>query len=149
MSHVFTRSAAYWSSLVGGVVDLPVGLRLALKDGVWTSPCGTKVVHETEVIDNLLRDNTLVPVLSEDPAEDAEAPPFPTPVLEPEDAEDVEPEGEDGQGDDAGAGTDDGVEAPESERKEPPSDSAGVAAAAKPASKPAARGKPGPKPRPK
>ena len=58
MSHVFVRTVAYYSPEVG-VVDLPIGLRMAEQDRCWISSCGTKVVHDAEVIKRFLLDGSL------------------------------------------------------------------------------------------
>lgn len=87
MSYEFTRAAAYYSPLVGGVVDFPIKLRLHPVEGSWSSPCGTKTIHDAEVIQSLLEDGSLVEVKARAartvPAVVA-APPAPAePVAEP------------------------------------------------------------------
>lgn len=83
MPYVFARAAAYYSPLAGGVVDFPIGLKLQQAEGSWVSECGTKAIHDAEVMDLFLADGSLQdcseaaedPGAAEDePAQDSDAP---------------------------------------------------------------------------
>lgn len=60
MSHVFTRSEAYYSPKEG-VVDLPIGLKVAQRGDSWVSECGTKVIRDAEVVERFLGTGSVVP----------------------------------------------------------------------------------------